>query len=92
MTDKIEYYLLLIFIVAPIVSGGLMVGACFVVQKLVSYISLGKRERTGIVFLMACDYKCSVSLTLTVRLVGLQCVIVSSPGHTHLFSIDQRYG
>ena len=38
-----------------------------------------------IVFLVSCDCKCSVALPQArVPRVGLRCVIVFIPGHTHL--------
>ena len=42
---------------------------------------------TLVVFLMPCDCECSVSvlwLSLAVPRVGLQCVILVFPDHTHL--------
>ena len=36
-----------------------------------------------IVFLMSCGFECSVSF-LMVPLIGLQCVVVVFPDHTHL--------
>ena len=67
-----------------------MVGPCFVVHYLVSsfaIISLGKKE-----YCLLCFNCLLIHLTvnvlylfLTVLWVGLQCVIVAFPSHTHFF-------
>ena len=65
-----------------------MVGPCFVVHNLVfsfAIISLGKKESWLLYFnclLMAFDSV--LCLFLAVLWVGLQCVIVAFPNHTHL--------
>ena len=66
-----------------------MVGPCFVGQYLVSsfaIISLGKKDSCLLYFnclLMPFDSSV-LCLFLTVLWVGLQCVIVAFPSHTHL--------
>ena len=61
-------------------------GPCFVVPYLVSFLIVLQSSRWGranFVFLVSCG--CYVLfLFLTVPWVGLQCVIVAFPAHTHL--------
>ena len=57
---------------------------CFVMQE---------KDKAGcfasIVLQMYCYYKCSVAF-LTVPWVGLQCVIVVFPDHTHLLFVSNN--
>ena len=61
-----------------------MFGPCLVVHYLVSFaiISLGKR---GLVELPCHLTISGLCLFLVVPWIGLQCVILAFPGHTHLF-------
>ena len=69
-----------------------MSGPCIVAQYLVSFQVLQSsrwgRERacclTPIVFWMLCSCYCSLSLPRG-AVGGLWCVVVTFPGHTHLF-------
>ena len=56
----------LLFIVAPIVCGGSVIGLCFVILVTVSFLWL----------------------ILAVPWVGLLCMIVIFPDHTHLLSCE----
>ena len=76
------------FIVASIVLLRFMVGPCFVVHYLIlsfAIILLGKKDSWLLYFnclLMAFDSV--LCLFLAILWVGLQCVIVAFPSHTHL--------
>ena len=67
----------LVFIVAPIVCGGSVLGPWFVIQYFVSvlfYNHLGGEERAGCftltVFRVSCDSQCSVALPRGAGAVG----------------------
>ena len=57
-----------------------------------SFAIILKRKRKQVVLLRYCYYKCSAALFLKVPWVGLQCVIVIFPDHTHLLFMELRHG
>ena len=80
-----------LFNVPPIVCEGSGFGPCFVMHYLASILvlqyHLDEEERAGyftlIIFLESCGY--FLWIFLTVPWVGLQCMIVVFPEHTHFF-------
>ena len=83
-------FLILTFIVAPIASEGFVFGHWQNISTLCPSsfaIILVENKRAGCfalaVFLMACGIRCSVGLPHGVT-VGLRCVIVVFPYHTHV--------
>ena len=70
-----------------------MFSSCFVMQYLMSYLVLqsSHRGRDSWLLYFNCVAVSVVCLFPTVPLVGLQCVIVAFPGHTHtLFFLSVR--
>ena len=62
---------------------------CFVLHNFVSSFAIILKRKRKLVALLLLSYRCIVTikvlwLFLTVRWVGLQCVIVVFPDHTHL--------
>ena len=54
---------------------------------MVNDVHIAKEERTGCFTLLLLCCGCLCSLSLPQGAVGLCCVIVAFPGHTHLFFI-----
>ena len=86
----------ILFIVNSVVSKGFVIGPCFVMQYLLSFLFcnyLAEEERAGcftlIAFLLPCGCYCSLSLPHS-AVLGLQCVIVAFSCHTRLL-LDFRY-
>ena len=78
-----------LFIVAPIVRGGSVFGPCFVIQYFMSLFCNHLERKRELVALLNLSSWCFVTVSVlwlfhTVPLVGLQCVIVVFPDHTHL--------
>ena len=72
----------------PIVCGGSVFGICYVLHYLVSFLVLQSSSRGKESWLIALIVATVsvVLLFLTVPWVGLQCVIVKFPDHTHFLS------